>query len=141
MSEPSSAQKKQKEKRDNNLHEAKKGKLNVSDERLVYVKKQLVAIEEGKDAKKEEEKKKPPEEKNVEKILPHNAEIHGLPPSCQDVDMKEETLTDPHIEKKNTPVPRKGRQLPQYRPKQDDSKSQKAQGTKLKLSNSKNKES
>jgi hypothetical protein len=48
----------------------------------------------------------------VEKILPHNAEIHGLPPPCQDVDMKEETLTDPHMGKKNTPAPEKKQQLP-----------------------------
>ena len=39
MSEPSGTQKKQKEKRDNNVHEAKKGKLNVPDEPLLYVKK------------------------------------------------------------------------------------------------------
>ena len=83
--------------------------------------------------------RKPPEEKNVENILPHN-KSHEPPPPYQDVDMKEETLTDPHMVKKNTPVPKKGQQLPQYRPKQDDSKSQKAQDTKLEHSNSKNKE-
>jgi len=65
-----------------------------------------------KDVKKEERKKIPPKEKNKKETLPHNEEIYGTPPPCQDVDMKEETLTDPHMGKKNTSVPEKKQQLP-----------------------------
>ena len=40
MSEPSGAQQKREEKKAKNAHEVKKGKLNVPEEPLVYVKKQ-----------------------------------------------------------------------------------------------------
>ena len=49
---------------------------------------------------------------NVGNILPHIADIHEIPPPCQDVDMKEETLTVPQMGKKNAPDPRKAQQLP-----------------------------
>ena len=64
-----------------------------------------------KDVKKEEGKKIPPKEKNKKETLPHNNELYEIPPPCQDVDMKEETLTDPHMVKKNTPAPEKKQQL------------------------------
>ena len=64
-----------------------------------------------KDVKKEEEKKIPPKEKNKKNTLPQNKEHYGTPPPYQDVDMKEETLTDPHMVKKNTPAPEKKQQL------------------------------
>ena len=64
-----------------------------------------------KDVKNEEGKKIPPKEKNKKETLPHNKEQYGTPPPCQNVDMKEEMLTDPHMEKKNTSVPEKKQQL------------------------------
>ena len=64
-----------------------------------------------KDVKKEEGKKIPPKEKSKMDTLPLNKEQCEIPPPCQDVDMKEETLTDPHMGKKNTPAPEKKQQL------------------------------
>ena len=64
-----------------------------------------------KDVKKEEEKKIPLKEKNKKKTLPHYKEQYGTPPPCQDVEMKEETLTDSHMVKKNTSAPERKQQL------------------------------
>ena len=52
----------------------KRDKLTVTQEPLVYVKKQQVSVEEMKDVKKEEGKKIPPKEKNKKETLPHNTE-------------------------------------------------------------------
>ena len=64
-----------------------------------------------KDVKKKEGKKIPPKNKNEEEILPFSKEEYRIPPPCQDVDMIEETLIDPHMVKKNTSVPEKKQQL------------------------------